>query len=139
MSATTNIAEYLLQRGVKPSYQRIKILDYLIVKKNHPTVNDIYQAIVQEIPTLSKTTVYNTLKLFIEHGIVIEVLIEENEVRYDFAEEDHGHFKCARCGMVVDFKIPNNLCAVDALDGFTIVENHVYLKGLCPRCQTTNH
>lgn len=139
MKDSMNIAEYLLQKGVKPSYQRIKILDYLIAEKNHPTVSDIYHAIVQEIPTLSKTTVYNTLNLFIQHNIVIEVLIEENEVRYDFAEMEHGHFKCSRCGMVVDFEMPASLSSPEELKGFRIEENHVYLKGICPRCQTTNH
>ena len=61
-----NIGEYLKAHEIKPSYQRIKIFQYLVENKNHPTVDMIYKALCTEIPTLSKTTVYNTLNLFIE-------------------------------------------------------------------------
>ena len=52
-----NVGEYLKSHDIKPSYQRIKIFEYLVEHKNHPTVDMIYKALVDEIPTLSKTTV----------------------------------------------------------------------------------
>ncbi len=54
----------LLNAGIKPSYQRIKIYEYIFNNNIHPTVDNIYKKLLKEIPTLSKTTVYNTLKLF---------------------------------------------------------------------------
>ena len=95
-----NIGEYLKAHEIKPSYQRIKIFQYLVENKNHPTVDMIYKALCTEIPTLSKTTVYNTLNLFIEKKIVNVIVIEENETRYDSVMAVHGHFKCEKCGKI---------------------------------------
>ena len=63
---TGDIGNYLKKHDIKPSYQRMKIFQYLLDNHNHPTVDTIYKALCTEIPTLSKTTVYNTLNLFIQ-------------------------------------------------------------------------
>ena len=60
------MSQFLSEKGIKPSYQRVKILERLLADKSHPTVSDIYLDLVDEIPSLSKTTVYNTLNIFIE-------------------------------------------------------------------------
>jgi len=61
---TGDIGNYLKNHDIKPSYQRMKIFQYLLDNHVHPTVDTIYKALCPEIPTLSKTTVYNTLNLF---------------------------------------------------------------------------
>ena len=63
-----NVAAKLIENGISPSITRIKIYEYLYGNKNHPTVNDVYISLSEEIPTLSKTTVYNTLKMFVNAG-----------------------------------------------------------------------
>jgi len=75
----TNKAAYecLMDHGVKPSVQRIAIMDYLLKNRTHPTAEEIYSALVNLIPTLSKTTVYNTLKLFVEQGAALMLTIDE--------------------------------------------------------------
>lgn len=78
-----NLAECLVKNNIKPSFQRMKIFEYLVKNNSHPTVDEIYKEVVSEIPTLSKTTVYNTLNLFIEANILKGLSIEDNEVRYD--------------------------------------------------------
>lgn len=127
-------AKYLTEHGVKPSFQRIRILDYLIKEKSHPTVNDIYLALIDVIPTLSKTTVYNTLNLLIEHDMVKEVLVEENEVRYEFAEGFHAHFKCEVCGLLFDLPMHLDLKKIKDLKGYSISEQHIFFKGVCDTC-----
>ncbi|KDR94707.1 Fur family transcriptional regulator, peroxide stress response regulator [Peptoclostridium litorale DSM 5388] len=128
------IGEYLKEHGIKPSYQRIRIFEYLMEKRNHPTVDLIYRALLPEIPTLSKTTVYNTLNLFIEKGITLLIVIEENETRYDADISDHGHFKCEKCGNVYDFDFDISRMDINGLEGFGIKERHVYFKGICSEC-----
>lgn len=59
-----NITEYLIKNNIRPSFQRIKILEYLANNNNHPTADEIFKDVVKEIPMLSKTTVYSTLTLF---------------------------------------------------------------------------
>lgn len=129
-----NVSEYLRSNGIKPSYQRMKIFEYLISKKNHPTVDTIYKALIDEIPTLSKTTVYNTLSLFIEKKIAIVIVIEENETRYDADVNLHGHFKCEKCGDVLDIDISMDEINFSQLDEYQINEHHLYFKGICSNC-----
>ena len=63
-NSVKEISHFLSEKGIKPSYQRVKILERLLADKNHPTVNDIYTDLIDEIPSLSKTT-FNSLFLFI--------------------------------------------------------------------------
>ncbi|MCG8538436.1 MAG: transcriptional repressor [Clostridia bacterium] len=130
----TNVGDYLKKYGIKPSLQRIKIFEYLINHRNHPTVDTIYRELVKEIPTLSKTTVYNTLNLFMEKDIVTVITIEENEARYDADTSFHGHFKCETCGNVYDFNLNSSHIKDDILKKFEIKERHVYFKGKCESC-----
>jgi Fur family peroxide stress response transcriptional regulator len=133
MSTSNN--EYLLSKNIKPSYSRLRILDYLISKKNHPTVELIYKELVKEIPTLSKTTVYNTLNLFVEKGIAKVISIEENTARYDANTMDHGHFKCNICKEIFDFSIDIDNKNIIGLDDFKIDERDFYFKGICKKCK----
>ncbi len=133
-----NLAGYLLKHKVKPSYARIKVMEYLTEKKSHPTVDEIYHELIKEIPTLSKTTVYNTLNTFIESGLVRLVTIEDNEARYDMDVSDHGHFKCESCGRIFDFKVDMESFDVKGLELFSVDEKNVYYKGTCSKCLNNN-
>ena len=63
-----SIAGKLKEKNIKPSLQRIKILEYLAGYPCHPTVDYIFNALHPEMPTLSKSTVYNTLKVLQRRG-----------------------------------------------------------------------
>ena len=128
------ISSYLKSHDIRPSYQRIKIFQYLIVNKNHPTIDMIYKTLISKIPTLSKTTVYNTLNLFVEKKIAKVILVEENETRYDADTSIHGHFKCDECGDVSDFNVGIDLINIPELEKFQINEHHLYFKGICNEC-----
>ncbi len=129
------IAEKLKTYSIRPSAHRLAIYRYLDEKRNHPTAEMIYQALAPENPTLSRTTVYNTLKIFAEHAAVQEVIIEDGEMRYDADVAPHAHFKCKVCGCVHDFFFAPHryLPAIDP--AFKIDEIHVNFRGVCPECQ----
>ena len=91
---SNSLSEMLKKHSIKPSHQRLQILNYIILNPCHPTIDQIYSRLHTELPTLSRTTIYNTLRIFVEAGLVQEVTIENNEVRYDARTESHGHFKC---------------------------------------------
>ncbi len=135
MDRIEKVDVYLKEHGIKPSYQRIKVFDYLLKNRNHPTVDKIYKELISEIPTLSKTTVYNTLKLFHEKGIVLIINIEDNETRFDADISNHGHFKCKICGDINDFELEKNNINLPKLKEYAIDEQHIYLKGVCPNCK----
>ncbi len=125
--------DLLKSKGVSPSQQRIQILEYLLKNKIHPSVDTIFQNLVNQIPTLSKTTVYNTLSLLREKQL-IQVIIDDNEIRYDAITDLHGHFKCLECGSIYDFPISEIKIDINAIENFQISEKHIYYTGICAFC-----
>ncbi len=129
-----SILRLLEEKGISPSFQRIKILEYLFLNRTHPSVEDIYKDLSSELLTLSKTTVYNTLKLFVEKNIVKAIGIEKDFVRYDIDISPHSHFKCIKCGKIYDLKIneekDNNID-----EGFKKVYSEKYIYGICKNCK----
>jgi len=120
--------------GIEPSYQRIKLFEYLKNNTMHPTADEIYNDLKPLVPTLSKTTIYNTLKLFTKKGILNEILIEGNELRYDPHINPHAHFKCKKCNSLIDLNIEKE-SLTNVLIDFEIEEMHLYFKGICLNCK----
>ncbi len=133
-----DLKNILIEKDIQLSFQRLKVLEYLADNLNHPTVDRIFTDLQKDIPTLSKTTVYNTLKVLADAGIVKVISIEDNETRYDIEVEDHGHFKCESCGSIYNFAINMNCLTSDELHDFKINDKKVYFKGICPRCLSTS-
>ena len=73
----------LRRYNIKPSVQRMAVLDYLMTHHTHPTADTIFNALYPSIPTLSKATVYNTLNLLTEHGVIQMITIDEKNARFN--------------------------------------------------------
>ena len=124
---------HLTEHGIKPSAQRIAIMDYLLTHRTHPTVDTIYNDLVAEMPTLSRTTVYNTLKLLGEHNAILELTIDKRTAHYDGDTSPHSHFQCKRCGRIID--IPQQVVDINQTEhDFVIQETEVYYRGYCREC-----
>jgi len=128
------IKDYLLENGIRPVNKRVKIMNYLITKRNHPTAEMIYLELVNEIAGLSKTTVYNTLNLFVQEGIAHALHIESNELRYEADISQHGHFKCTECGEVYDFSFNQELIQDLRLKNFVLEDYQFSIQGICSFC-----
>ncbi len=131
----TEAEDILKSNGVKPSYQRIRILEYLLADRSHPSVDTIYRDLHKEISTLSKTTVYNTLKQFADKRIVQVMSMGDPEFRYDIFRSDTGHFRCQSCGEIYDFKVPQFIPEANELEGFRVDETQICIKGICKKCK----
>lgn len=129
-----NLIDELKSKKIRLSHQRLKVLEYLTTNYNHPTADQIYNGLHDEVPTLSKTTVYNTLNSLIDAGLVRAVNIEDNEVRYDINTHNHGHFKCESCGNIYDFDVDIDSFEANQLCGFEINDKNVFFKGTCKSC-----
>jgi Fe2+ or Zn2+ uptake regulation protein len=128
------LADELRKRHLYLSHPRLKVLEYLCQNPNHPTADQIFDALQKELPSLSRTTVYNTLHLLTNIGLVRVISIEDNETRYDIITKSHGHFKCEECGAIFDFSFDVDAIDVHELEGFKIDERSLYFKGCCPKC-----
>lgn len=126
----------LLAYSIKPSMQRIAIMDYLMEHRTHPSADVIYMALSPTMPTLSKTTVYNTLKLFSEQGAALMLTIDERNANFDADTSAHAHFLCKKCGMIYDLACEVETKKVEhlQLDGHEVTEMHYYYKGICRKC-----
>lgn len=133
------LKQLLVSKGIKPSYQRLKILEYIIKNKNHPSVDTIYRVLQKKIPTLSRTTIYNTLTLFAGKGIVNTLTIVDNELRFDLAQDNHAHFYCTRCKRLYDVELASKQFARDLAAGHQVNETHIYFKGTCKSCLKSNN
>ncbi len=134
MTNSEILSNHLKNQGVKPSIQRIKIYEFIRNHAIHPTADDIYNHLVKEIPTLSVATVYNTMHLFEQKGIVRTISIDNHQTRFDWNMTPHGHFQCKVCGTIYDLEANLNQMNISELDGFQVDESHYYFKGLCKSC-----
>lgn len=122
------------EKNFSPSITRLKIYEYLKESQIHPSVYDIYKALKPELPTLSKTTVYNVLVLFIEKDIISVIDFNSNESRYEINHQKHSHFQCVNCGSIYDIPYIEPQWDEKALKGFLVKDHEVVLKGICKRC-----
>lgn len=133
-----NVCDYLRSYDIKPSVQRIAIMQYLLEHKTHPSIDEIYLALCESIPTLSKTTVYNTLRLFTDHGAAQMLTIDERNACFDGDIRMHAHFQCRKCGKIFDFPMPvmeGDEAQSLQEQGFYVDETQLYYKGICPQCK----
>lgn len=136
---TSNTIDYLLTHNVKPSVQRIAIMEYLLEHHTHPTAEEIHTALSSSIPTLSKTTVYNTLRLFVDNNAATMLTIDERKVCFDGDLTPHGHLLCKCCGRVYDVTTAEQTALNQPvyLEGHEVTEVHTYYKGICKVCKQT--
>jgi Fe2+ or Zn2+ uptake regulation protein len=87
----------------------------------------------QEIPAISKATVYNTLSLFEEKGLVTAFATDQGKARYDLVQDPHGHFICQSCREVTD--ISCKLKYDPIIEGFKVQSTEVVIRGICKKCQ----
>lgn len=134
------VYDSLIKHEVKPSVQRMAIMDYMMTHFTHPSVDEIYNALSPKFPTLSRTTVYNTLKLFVEHGAVRMLTIDEHNACFDGDMSLHAHFLCKKCGKIYDIPLQNHEEELmgATVEGNEIMEVHQYFKGVCKDCKRVN-
>ncbi|MCK4236359.1 MAG: transcriptional repressor [Candidatus Krumholzibacteria bacterium] len=131
--------ERLKNKGVTLTPQRMAIVEYLTNCTIHPTVDDIYNVIKKRYPTMSKATVYSTLKLLNKMGEIQELSIRKRgKACFDPKPELHHHFLCRKCGRILDIELecPDDcpIVAAREIQGCNIEEVQAYLYGLCSRC-----
>jgi Fur family peroxide stress response transcriptional regulator len=127
------------QAGLKVTPQRTVIYRALIETDKHPTAEDVFGLVRKEMPNISLDTVNRTLLTLAEIGAAFVVEGTGQPRRFDGGLEDHQHFRCVKCGKIVDFHHEpfDNIALPHEIEGkFKILRKTVYLEGLCQTCQT---
>lgn len=136
----------LKKQGVRITPQREVILDYLITHHNHPDVETIRDGIEDKLPNLSVATIYNTLKMLVDNGLVIELPNNDGGIRYDYFGVPHYHAICENCGKIIDIfddDYPELVKHVQQTTrektDFLVTGTQLEVTGICPDCQRKLH
>ena len=126
----------LKEKGIRPSVQRTAIMRYLQENRVHPSADTVFLALRGDMPTLSRTTVYNTLRMFCDKGVAQMVVMDGEDMRFDADISLHGHFRCTKCGSIHDvfFADPASL-NIPRPHGFRTDSIQISYSGLCPECR----
>jgi len=97
-----NLAERLREHEINPTHQRIEIAHALFSRGEHLSADQIMAIVNDRHLETSKATVYNTLNLFLEKGLIREVIVDPNKVFYDPNTEPHHHLYNVDTGELID-------------------------------------
>ena len=96
------LAEVLRRHGINPTHQRIEIAHALFSRHEHLSADQVLALVNEGHPETSRATVYNTLNLFVEKGLIREVIVDPNRVFYDPNTTAHYHLYDVRTGRLTD-------------------------------------
>src|SRR5271165_3562241 len=122
--------------GVRRTPQRFFVLEHLLMRPDHATVEELWAALNKRHARASRATVYNTLHALVDAGLVREFTLDGKAARYDAYLHPHHHFVCNKCSAVEDvewFDIP--LLPRSRSDKRRIRSYEVILRGECARCR----
>lgn len=123
--------------ATKYSRQREEIKHYLSTRKDHPTADNVYMAIREQIPNISLGTVYRNLTMLAETGEIKRLRVGDGVDHFDYDTSPHYHFVCSECGSVSDLNMKNIDSIVDiaGADFDGQIHGHVtYFYGICGNC-----
>lgn len=102
MQATSQISTRLQAGGIQPTAQRLAVAEVLLSQPQHMTAEQVHAHVNTHIRHVSVATVYNTLKLFVERGLLREVVVDPGRVYYDSTVTEHHHFFNTATGELTD-------------------------------------
>jgi len=126
MKTSTDI---LREAGISPSSQRVAIADFVLHTGTHPSADEVLVEARKRLPTISVATIYNTLHLFVEHGLLRTLELSNNHTVYDPCMEPHHHFIDDQTGRIHDVPLDAVSVTHDDFDNFDIREVQVVLRG----------
>ena len=123
---------------MKATHQRTEILRELAGTEDHPDAETVFRSVRKRVPAISLDTVYRTLKLFEEKGLIVRMGAMKERARFDANTSRHHHFVCTQCGLVRDFydEALDSLTASRDIPEMGCVDSvYVELRGVCRKCR----
>ena len=125
------------RQGVKATHQRTEILRELAGSEEHPDAETILGRVRRRVPAISVDTVYRTLRLLEDKGVIARVGSMRDRARFDANTDRHHHFVCTECGMIGHFysdamdrlPVPREASEMGSVEGV-----YVELRGVCRKC-----
>lgn len=133
-------ADYLADKNLKMTPQRRLILDTFLKQKGHLSSEELYSRVKKRDSSVGQATVYRTLKLMYESGLIEPLDFADGVTRYEmsYGEDHHDHLICERCGKnieILDEVIENRQEELAEEHGFKLLRHRMYLYGVCSDCR----
>ena len=138
-SATdVRLREALEASGQRFTEQRAAVFRYLAHTDVHPTADEVFLAVRQDLPAISLATVYKSLETLVGCGLAVKLSYADHSARYDGRTDPHHHARCVACERVLDLPGEISRGEIDSLRGtagaFTVTGYRLELSGYCPDC-----
>ncbi len=133
------IIQALRSKGYKATPQRIAVCRFALSSKEHPSARKVYSEVKKIHPTVSLSTVYKTLHILKELGMLQELSSSLSQTRFDPNVKLHLNLVCLQCGTISDVDDPVGEELIRTLTGaaeFTVTEHHLDVYGVCRKCKT---
>jgi Fe2+ or Zn2+ uptake regulation protein len=124
------IHDLLRHQGINPSAQRLAVAGYVLDTDQHPSADQVWARVRDSFPMISRATVYNTLNLFVEKGLLRQHVLAEGRVVFDPNTEPHHHFIDEATGAIHDVAWDAvEVRRVAELRGLDVREYQVVMRG----------
>lgn len=125
-----DVVTSLKAHGIQPSAQRVAVGEYVLKTEDHPSADQVFHRVKKSFPMVSRATVYNSLNLFVEKGLLRAFVLAPGKIVFDPKTESHHHFIDEQTGEIVD--VPWDaveVSRVERLRGFEVHEYQVVMRG----------
>jgi Fe2+ or Zn2+ uptake regulation protein len=124
------LVEQLRAHGIQPSAQRLAVAEYVLRTQDHPSADEVLARVRGRVPMISRATVYNTLHLFVEKGLLRQFVLAEGRLVFDPHVAPHHHFVDEATGAIHDVPWDAlDVRRVEKLKGLEVSEYQVVLRG----------
>jgi Fur family ferric uptake transcriptional regulator len=131
------LEEFILRKGLRRTPQRDAILNAAFANDEHFTADELWERVRRSATRTSRATVYRTLALMVEAGLLREIDLGGEETTYDpnfIDKPSHNHLICIDCGKVTEFEDPHAEILHDCLTrrlGFRPVRQELRIEACC--------
>lgn len=135
-----DVTAILRERGFKVTPQRLAIYKVLCETTEHPSAEMIFSKLQPYYPTMSLATVYKTIDILREIGLVQILNVGEDSFRYDANVTNHPHIRCMSCKRVDDMYDIDSSAFIDQVKektAYRLTDQQFYFYGICPKCQSS--
>ena len=132
-----SIIKALRGKGYKATPQRIAIGRFALCDRSHPTVQRVYSEVKKVHPTVSLATVYKTIQILKEVGLIQELSLPQDQTRFDSDMQPHINLVCTRCGNIKDLEetaVQEIITKVSAAEKFSPTGQRFDIYGICQGC-----
>jgi len=130
------------EKGIKLTHQRMEIFHEITISEEHPSAEEIHKRLKPRLPMISLDTVYRTLSILEQYGIIARVQVLDDRGRFDGNLTPHHHLVCTKCKCIHDFYWPvfNEMeLPPETGQWGKINSTHVEIRGICENCMKNKY